>query len=511
MQAKRKTQPYDTFEPLFDGSCEVPIDMEYDMPDYCADIQKILKCRVVPELSSYAVSEDALRCEGVCDVRVLYLDAQGDSLRCCDFTKEFSATIQVKAAEEKAVAWVRASVEHITCRAVNARRIDLHVAVGLKALAVVQREESITCGLQEAGLERRVDRRQASRAVNAVSHQFTLEDRLPLKNGKPPIDAILRKEVACRSTSCKLAQEQLAVSGRADLSFLYRSSLDGAPEKMSASLEFDQVIECGGASEDCLCDLRITPGECVIRPREDDVGEYTSVDVTLKVFVTAFLYKACEVEFIDDAYSVRTPLELRYAQASLVAVREVYTESLKKKCSLTVTEDELQKVVDLWCEQENVKSTCEQGKLCYRVRYTVCLLYQGTSGRLFYTERAFEHSFSTEMEGLLPTLKSDTVSVTDLWEYRIAEKNAVEVSVETWASTLLYTREPVKYLAGAEAAEGVQPYPHKPRLLVYYASAGEKIWDIAKSHRTLLSDLREQNEVYEEALPEARPLILCNR
>ena len=179
MQAKRKTQPYDTFEPLFDGSCEVPIDMEYDMPDYCADIQKILKCRVVPELSSYAVSEDALRCEGVCDVRVLYLDAQGDSLRCCDFTKEFSATIQVKAAEEKAVAWVRASVEHITCRAVNARRIDLHVAVGLKALAVVQREENITCGLQEAGLERRVDRRQVSQAVNAVSHQFTLEDRLP--------------------------------------------------------------------------------------------------------------------------------------------------------------------------------------------------------------------------------------------------------------------------------------------------------------------------------------------
>ena len=75
-----------------------------------------------------------------------------------------------------------------------------------------------------------MDHRQASQAVNAVSHQFTLEDRLPLKNGKPPIDAILRKEVACRSTSCKLAQEQLSVSGRADLSFLYRSSLD-APQK----------------------------------------------------------------------------------------------------------------------------------------------------------------------------------------------------------------------------------------------------------------------------------------
>ena len=231
MQVKQKTQPYDTFDPVFDGSFEVPIDTEYNLPDYCPDIQKVLKCRVVPELSSYGVSEDTLRCEGVCDIRVLYLDAKGETLRCCDFTKEFSAAIKVKSAQEKAVAWVRASVEHITCRAVNARRIDLHVAVGLKALAVVQREESITCGLQEAGLERRVDRRQASQAVNAVSHQFTLEDRLPLKTGKPPIDAILRKEVACRFTSCKLAQEQLAVSGRADLSFLYRSSLDGVPEK----------------------------------------------------------------------------------------------------------------------------------------------------------------------------------------------------------------------------------------------------------------------------------------
>ena len=96
MQVKQKTQPYDTFDPVFDGSFEVPIDTEYNLPDYCPDIQKVLKCRVVPELSSYGVSEDTLRCEGVCDIRVLYLDAKGETLRCCDFTKEFSAAIKVK-------------------------------------------------------------------------------------------------------------------------------------------------------------------------------------------------------------------------------------------------------------------------------------------------------------------------------------------------------------------------------------------------------------------------------
>ena len=162
---------------------------------------------------------------------MLYLDAKGETLRCCDFTKEFSAAIKVRSAQEKAVAWVRASVEHITCRAVNARRLDLHLAVSLKALAVVQRQEQLTSGLEGEGIQVRGERHSVSQAVNALSHQFTLEDRLPLKNGKPPMESILRKEISCRVTDCKLAQGQLAVSGRADISFLYLSSVGRLPWK----------------------------------------------------------------------------------------------------------------------------------------------------------------------------------------------------------------------------------------------------------------------------------------
>ena len=80
-------------EILFDDFDEQPVDCDFVLPDYCPDIQKILKCKVMPGISSYGVSDGTLRCQGVCDIRVLYVDAKGDSLRCCEFTKEFSASI----------------------------------------------------------------------------------------------------------------------------------------------------------------------------------------------------------------------------------------------------------------------------------------------------------------------------------------------------------------------------------------------------------------------------------
>ncbi len=511
MQAKIKKRPYEYFDPVFDGTHEVPIDTEYNLPDYCADIQKILKCRVVPEISAYFISEDTLTCEGICDVRVLYLDAKSDSIRCCEFTKEFSAAIKMKASEEKAIACVKAVIEHCTCRAMSARKIDLHLTLSLQVLAVVQKQAMITCELEEETIEKRTRTVKVSQAVNAVCHQFTLEDELTLKNGKPPIESILRKEIACRVTEFKTEEDRLIVNGTAELSFLYLSSIDGTTtERMSASIDFCQSIDCVGAKEGCFCDIRITAGESTVQPKEDSAGEYTGVNVLLKVFIAAFLYEEKEIEVIDDAYSIAAPLELKYQQTGITEIQRSINEVLKKKCSLTVSDDEIQKVIDLWSEESDVQSYCDKGKLNYRVRCTLCMLYLGSQNRLLYTEKSFDFSFSTDLEEPQPK-KSETRFFLDLWEYRIADKNTVEVSVETTVVSLLYTKSVIRYLESAQETEGEKAYEKHSRLSVYYASQGESLWDIAKSHRALLSDIRAQNDLLEDTIQASGPILICSR
>ena len=37
-----------TGEIIFDGAEEQPVDLDFSLPDYCPDIQRILKCQVYP-------------------------------------------------------------------------------------------------------------------------------------------------------------------------------------------------------------------------------------------------------------------------------------------------------------------------------------------------------------------------------------------------------------------------------------------------------------------------------
>ena len=72
---------------FFDGVQECPVDTEYTLPDYCADIQKILKCIVTPEVTSVSAAGDSLTIDGCASMHVLYLDAKGGCVRGFDTKK----------------------------------------------------------------------------------------------------------------------------------------------------------------------------------------------------------------------------------------------------------------------------------------------------------------------------------------------------------------------------------------------------------------------------------------
>lgn len=511
MQAKIMTEPYEYFEPVYDGSYEAPVDTEYNLPDYCADIQRILKCRVTPEISSYVVDEDTITCDGICDIRIMYLDSKGESIKCCDFTKEFSSAIKSKPAQGKAIAYIKAGVEHLTCRAISARRLDIHFAVNLNVFAVVQKKEMITTEIEDETIEKKIETIDASRAVNAICHQFTVEDYVPLKNGKPPIENILRREISSRIIDCKLYQDKLTVDGTTEIGFLYTSFVDGvSTEKMTANLDFSQSIDCNGADEDSIYDIKIVCGESSIQPKEDNMGENTGVNIFVKLFIIAFLYEKCEISIVDDAYSVSKPAELNYSQTNFLQLFGTDSLTEKNKCAIVVTGDDIQKIIDVWVENQDITAYCDKGKIDYRIKYNICLLYENSQERIKYTEKPFDFTATSNAEDER-IKKCDLTYNCDIWEYRITDKSTVEVFVESTITAFLSSRRTVKQLTSAIIDDEAEEVVKGSKLLVYYAQQGESLWNVAKEHKALISDIRLQNDIYDDVITEGGPIIICNR
>ena len=83
----------------FEGASEQPVDIELSLPDYCPDIERILKCRICPGITSGVITGDRLDVDGNVTVRLYYLDSKKQAVRLCEHTRPFSCSFTLKSAQ----------------------------------------------------------------------------------------------------------------------------------------------------------------------------------------------------------------------------------------------------------------------------------------------------------------------------------------------------------------------------------------------------------------------------
>ena len=70
-------------ETVLDAVSEQPLDLDFSLPDYCPDIERILKCRMCPSITSKSITGDRLDVDGVAVIRLYYLDSKKQAVRLC--------------------------------------------------------------------------------------------------------------------------------------------------------------------------------------------------------------------------------------------------------------------------------------------------------------------------------------------------------------------------------------------------------------------------------------------
>ena len=281
-------------EAVYDGCQEQPIDLDISLPDYCPDIQRILKCQVTPCIASRNVSGDRLEIEGSYVVRVYYLDPSGSSVRCYATEGSYLSTVTLNQPVEQARVYATTRLEYINCRPTSPRRLDIHGAFSVCARVYGRSDTEIVTSLDSDSMEQQCGELQCNTCAGFSQQPFTVEDTLQLPSGKLPAETILRTEAAVVLKTINPMQGQVMAVGEIRLGILYAPSEEGAnPERMDYELPFTQLLDCDGMTEQSQCRVQITVSNVETQVHSDFSGETTTFEthVRLLASVTAFAEK----------------------------------------------------------------------------------------------------------------------------------------------------------------------------------------------------------------------------
>lgn len=505
MDYTAQRNPLSVIELLFDGCQEQSVDLDISLPDYCPDIQRILKCQVYPRILDRALSGDRLEISGTYTVKILYMDSESGSVRCCESSAPFSCVIPLKKTIERGKIKAFARVEYINCRAASSRRLDIHGSFSVCAKVYGRTDCEAVCSILGDDIEQRSRETPYSRMSAFCVQGFHVEEVLELPASKPEAETLLYSGAVVNLQDYKVIQNKLMVKGDVTLHLLYAAMENASLETMEYSIPFTQMLDCEGISEEDRSDVRLSVVGTDVQIKNDYSGGKVFFDAQVRLCADITAYQNRQTVIVSDAYSRKYEMTLEYQQKAAEELMEIFGDSMVTKAVFPL-EQEVSRVIDVWSELCSVSPAREESGLALDGKFSICMLAIGSDGKPFYWERVADFQYRRPFAGE-GELRCDPDASLSAMSYRLTGTE-LEVKAEIAVCGSVFAKRTCRMVESAHADET------KPRerdnsaaLVLYYAEPGEALWDIARSYCTSMEAIQRENGLECEKM-EAKGMLL---
>ena len=485
---------------VFDGKVEHPVECDAQLPDYCPDISKILKCSVAVHIHSTTITAERLVIEGIVHIKVYYLSEQG-GLRRAEYRVPITKQVEMRKAPANPIVTASPSVDYMNCRAVNQRRIDVRGAVSLAVKVTDQINTEIISHAEGAGLQLRSDIVQSVEMVRRCESSFSIQEELELGYGKPAIGTIIRSSCAVNVQSYKIVTGKVVTKGDILLQLSYLAADNpNSLEVMEYTLPISQIIDCDGVDEQSVCDISMNAASCDIQPKGDEAGEYTSFSLDVRTDVLVCAWRQKEVSIASDCYSTQYDCGCRQLALPFLRLEKILNEVISRKTVLDLPEG-VEKVMDLWCDIEKLDWKYANEALSVSLRLNVCMFSQmlDDSGCLYF-EQPYEIEENIPVPCAGDTIKFDPVCGITTCSFGPTGGESIEFRVDISVRGCVFCGFNQLSLSGIEIDENAPKQKEKNKLYLYYASDGESVWNIAKRYNTSVDAIWDENAVESDTL-----------
>ena len=510
MEYTLQKERFNVCEAVLDSASEQSIDLDLSLPDYCPDIERILKCRLCPVVSSKSITGDRLDIDGTAVIRLYYLDPKKQAVRLCEHRDPFSCSFPLKNSEGELISCVRLRPEYINCRAVSPRRLDIHGAFSVLATVYSCAQRELCSSIEGDDIEQSCHSEEISTLEGLSQQQISISEVLDIGQGKSTPESILRSELSVSLGECRAIDDKLMLRGEAVLRVLYTTDvISGAQDTMSFNIPVSGIVDVRGISESTINDISLDVMNYDVTLRSEFDEGSTLIALDAKLLATVFAYGKTDVQLIEEAYSKEYELETEKKPCSLTRILSLADMTISAKDELKTGDAAITKVTDLWCDSMNYICTASGDGLMIKGKAGICMLAIGSDGVPLCAEKAVDFSVSPDHPKAGGTLSARPDITVNSLGFRITGDNSVEIKADIRVRAAICETVTSRCICGAKADENHKKQRDtKAALTLFYAEPGERIWDIAQKYCTSAEAIRMENELTEDVISERTMVMI---
>ena len=490
-------------EKAFEGSCEQAVDCEINLPDYCPDILRVLKCTVAPCVVSSKISGDRACADGNAHIRIVYCD-EDDNLCSVEHSIPFSKYVETGSDIDGAL-FVFAKAEYVNCRAVSRRKAEVHGTLRFAFKILKLNKKEFVSSVETAGIQTKGGSVDFCSVTACDCKQFPISETAELPRDYLPAQRIINTSAVPILNEAKIIKGKLLVKGEIAVNVIYCADKNkGECINFDYSIPVNQVLDVHGVSEDGFADVLLRITSCDISAREDSDGEQRLFEINLVAAALVKAYVRTQADYISDAYSTAGGLDAEYENIEFFSHSQTVNDSFTCTNTFDFSSVSAQKIQTMWFGAPEIKISDGISEVI-KGKAPVNFILSDSDGKSVFCEREFDFEYKIRGGGTF--LNAPGIA---LCGFSPAALNAgkTEIRAELAVSANIFTKESRRIMTSANIKEDESDTCAGAGVVIYFPDENENLWDIARKYGTTEQAIQKENGITGEDVSVNAPLIV---
>lgn len=491
---------------LFNDTAELPIDVDFTLPDYCNDISKILKCQAVSKITSRGNNGKIITVDGVVTIRIFYADEMGNL---CSFEYQYPFSKNFDTGEDYVGTFLKtkAKCDYINCRAVTGRKVDIHGAVSVFVKLSRRNSTQIISDIDDPNIEQRRSNAPVIMPMGCSEKYLMVEEDIPIGQGQPAIEKIFRYSVSPSVNESKIINDKIVVKGDILLTVIYCPVGSKVLQTVKTVIPYSQIVDMEGITDVCKCDTKCEVAFVDIRSKNTE-EEAKCFSFSAKLLLSCEAFCENDIAIITDAYSRKYHIDLTRNVVSVDRIADNVYETFHCKKNIELI-DAITTVADFWCDFKSSAARFENNDLIISGTVNVCMLTEDDGQNPSFVEKPIDFEYKYHLKTVNDMMScTPEINIISMG-YTIIGPNNIELKIDLGINATVYEKNNITLISSIVADETQTDIKKTNNALtIYFSGENECVWDIAKHYNASIEEIMRINELESEILPDGKMILV---